>query len=339
MSGGPGYSGKRVLVTGADGFIGSHLVEALVAAGASVTALSLYDSFGRHGWLDELPEDTLSAIRQVRGDIRDPTFLTRLVGGHDTVFHLAALIAVPHSYAATQPHVDVNVAGALNLLEAARANGVERVVHTSTSEVYGTARFTPITEDHPLEAQSPYAASKIGGDMMAQAYARSFDLPVVILRPFNTYGPRQSERAVIASVIRQALDPACEVIRVGDLSPKRDFSYVSDTVDAFLRVGVANSLAYGCPYNSGTGLAVSVGEVVERILRLTGTNKTVESEPARLRPERSEVRELLADAGRLTKATGWKSRIDLDEGLERTVAWWRERLAAGLVRPAADYLT
>ena len=334
-----GYRGKKILVTGADGFIGSHLVESLVAAGAEVTALSLYHAFDTHGWLDDLTEDMLAPVRLVRGDVRDAAFVRRLVEGHEVVFHLAALIAIPHSYQTPQSYVDTNVTGTLNILEAARGTGVSRVVHASTSEVYGTARFTPITEDHPLQAQSPYAASKIGGDMMAEAYARSFDLPVVILRPFNTYGPRQSERAVIASAIRQALDPACETIRVGDLGPKRDFSYVSDTVDAFLRIGVASSLAYGCPYNSGTGLAVSVGKAVERILGLTGTNKTVESEPARLRPERSEVRELLADAGRLTKATGWKSRIDLDEGLERTVAWWRERLAAGAVRQRADYLT
>ncbi len=333
------YGGKKVLVTGADGFIGSHLVEALRAAGARVTALALYEAFGRHGWLDDLADEALAGLRLVRGDLRDAAFTARLVEGHETVFHLAALVAIPHSYAAAQSYVDANITGTLNVLEAARAAGVARLVHTSTSEVYGTARLTPITEDHPLQGQSPYAASKIGADMMAEAYARSHGLPVAVLRPFNTYGPRQSERAVIPTVIRQALDPACEAIRVGDLAPTRDFSYVSDTVDGFLRIGAAAEVEFGRPYNSGTGVAVGIGEMVDMVRKITGSNKPVESDPARFRPEHSEVRALLADPSRLAAATGWRPQVGLDEGLGRTVDWWRHRLAQGAIRRQTDYLT
>ena len=331
------YAGKKVLVTGADGFIGSHLVERLVAAGADVTALSLYNAFGRYGWLDDLAAETLGAVRLATGDVRDAAFVSRLVAGHDLVFHLAALIAIPHSYAAAQSYVDVNVTGTLNVLEAARSHGVARVVHTSTSEVYGTARFTPIPEDHPLQGQSPYSASKIGADMMAHAYACSFDLPVVILRPFNTFGPRQSERAVIASTIRQALDPNRSVIKVGDLGPRRDFSFVEDITRAFALVGGAESLEYGLPYNAGTGAAVTIGEVVDMVRALTGTDKPVEREEVRLRPDNSEVRALVADGARLKAACGWLPEVPLEEGLKRTIAWWREQLAAGRVRRSAEF--
>jgi UDP-glucose 4-epimerase len=334
-----GYRGKRVLVTGADGFIGSHLVEALVAQDAEVTALALYNAFGTTGWLDNLDDEVHEAVTVERGDVRDAGFMTRVVEGHDIVFHLAALIAIPYSYAAPQSYVDVNVSGTLNVLEAARRHAVGRVVHTSTSEVYGTALRTPIDEDHPLQGQSPYAASKIGADKMAEAFARSFDLPVVVLRPFNTFGPRQSERAIIPTVIRQALDPRCAAIRVGDLTPRRDFNYVGDTVDAFLRAGSASTLEYGIAYNSGSGQAVAVGEVVETVVALTGCGKTVESEEARFRPEKSEVRELLADAGRFAAATGWRPETGLRDGIERTIAWWRARVQAGAVRRDAGYLT
>jgi UDP-glucose 4-epimerase len=333
------YRGKRVLVTGADGFIGSHLVEALVAAGAEVTALALYNAFGTTGWLDGLDDEVHEAITVERGDVRDAGFMTRLAEGHDIVFHLAALIAIPYSYAAPQSYVDVNVTGTLNVLEAARRHAVGRVVHTSTSEVYGTALRTPIDEDHPLQGQSPYAASKIGADKMAEAFARSFDLPVVVLRPFNTFGPRQSERAIIPSVIRQALDPRCAAIRVGDLTPRRDFNYVADTVDAFLRAGTATTMDYGAAYNSGTGTAVAIREVVDTVTELTGCNKPVESEAERFRPEKSEVRELLADAGRFAAATGWRPRVGLREGIERTIEWWRGRVQSGAVRRDAGYLT
>ncbi|MDJ0949920.1 MAG: SDR family NAD(P)-dependent oxidoreductase [Alphaproteobacteria bacterium] len=334
-----GYADKSVLVTGADGFIGSHLAERLVTEGAQVTALALYNAFDSHGWLDSLPEDSRTQMRLVRGDLRDVGFTLRLVEGHDLVFHLAALIAIPHSYAAPQSYVDVNVTGTLNVLEAARAAGVERTVHTSTSEVYGTAQVTPITEDHPLQGQSPYAASKIGADMMAEAYARSFDLPVVILRPFNTYGPRQSERAVISSVIRQALDPACDAIRVGDLSPQRDFTYVSDTVEAFLAAGSADAVDHGAAYNAGSGAAVTVGDMVEQVRSITGANKPIEVEQARLRPDKSEVRALLADASRFRSVTDWRPQVSLEQGLTRTVDWWHDRMREGGVRVGSEYVT
>lgn len=333
------YRGSKVLVTGADGFIGSHLVEGLVAAGAEVTALALYNSFDSHGWLDDLDDDARAAVSLVRGDVRDGAFVRRLAEGQDVIFHLAALIAIPHSYDAPQSYVDVNITGTLNILEAARAGGAGRVVHTSTSEVYGTAQVTPITEAHPLQGQSPYSASKIGADMMAMAWARSFDCPVAILRPFNTYGPRQSERAVIPTAIRQALDPACESIRLGDLTPTRDFNYVADTVDAFLRCGSADGLEFGQAYNAGSGVEVSIAEVVETIRRITGVNKPVESDAARHRPEKSEVQTLLADASALTRATGWQSSVGLEDGLAITVDWWRERIRSGAVRPGAGYAT
>lgn len=333
------YRGRRVLITGADGFIGSHLAEALAAEGAQVSALALYNAHDHYGWLDDIEPGVRETIACVRGDVRDAGFMTRLVAGQDVVFHLAALIAIPHSYDAPQSYVDVNVTGTLILLEAARAAGVSRVVQTSTSEVYGTAQVEPIDEGHPLRGQSPYAASKIGADMMVEAFARSFDLPVVTLRPFNTYGPRQSERAVIASTVRQLLDPACETIRLGDLSPRRDFTYVADSIEAFRLAGSADGLEFGTPYNAGSGVAVTIGELVETLFAITGSNKPVEQEDARLRPANSEVRALLADASRFADATGWAARTSLEEGLTRTVAWWRARLDAHRVRDRADYVT
>jgi NAD dependent epimerase/dehydratase len=329
---------KRVVVTGADGFIGSHLTEALAKAGAQVRALSLYNSFGTNGWLDELTSELAASVTIVRGDVRDPDLMRRLCRDADIVFHLAALIAIPYSYEAVQSYVDVNVKGTVNLFEAARAGGCARIVTTSTSEVYGTARFTPIAESHPLQGQSPYSASKIGADMMAEAYARSFDLPVVILRPFNTYGPRQSERAVIPTVIRQALDPACEAIFLGDLTPRRDFTFVADTVRGFLFAGLAD-LDYGVPYNCGTGRTVSIGETADAIIRITGCNKPIEMDPARKRPKNSEVMELVADASRLAEKTGWSAGTTLEEGLSVTIDWWRDRIARGAVRPTTGYLT
>jgi UDP-glucose 4-epimerase len=315
------------------------LVEALADQGANVTALALYNSFGGNGWLDTLDDAVVSAVRIERGDVRDASFMSNLVAGNEIVFHLAALIAIPYSYVAAQSYIDVNITGTLNTLEAARRHGVERVVHTSTSEVYGTAMHTPIREDHPLQGQSPYAASKIGADKMAEAFALSFDLPVVVLRPFNTFGPRQSERAVIPTVIRQALDPRCEAIKVGDLSPRRDFSFVADTVDAFLNAGAAPKLKYGVAYNSGSGQAVAIGDVVEIVRKLTNCNKPVETEAARFRPEKSEVRELLADTSRFSAATGWRPKVGIRAGIERTVAWWRGQVQGGVLRRDTAYLT
>ncbi len=332
-------AGKRVLVTGAEGFIGSHLTEALVAAGADVTALALYNSFGGAGWLDRLPAATRAGIRVVGGDIRDGAFMRRLTKDQSVVFHLAALIAIPHSYAAPQSYIDTNITGTVNVLEAAREAGVDRVVHTSTSEVYGTAQFTPITEAHPLQGQSPYSASKIGADMIVESFARSFGMPAYILRPFNTYGPRQSERAVIPTVIRQALDPECPAIAVGDVSTVRDFNYVADTVDAFLAMGEAAGVLPGIAYNAGSGASVTVDEMIGIVRKLTGTNKPVRQEESRMRPANSEVRALIASADSLAAATGWKSRTSLRDGLSLTVDWWREQVTAGAIRTDSAYLT
>ncbi|MBX6426562.1 MAG: SDR family NAD(P)-dependent oxidoreductase [Variibacter sp.] len=333
------YDGVKVLVTGADGFIGSHLTEALVASGASVTALALYNSFDSHGWLDDLPEPTRRKVNLVRGDVRDPAFTARIVQGQEIVFHLAALIAIPHSYLAAQSYVETNVTGTLNVLEAGRQCGTERIVHTSTSEVYGTALTMPITESHPLQGQSPYSASKIGADMMAEAFARSFGLPVVILRPFNTFGPRQSERAIIPTLIRQALDPSCPAIMVGDTSPVRDLTFVSDTVAAFMAAGAAPKIAYGCPYNAGSQRASPVSDLIDMVIALTDCGKRVQQEDSRFRPTNSEVRALLADCARFERETGWRPKVSLRDGLEQTIAWWRARLSQGRVRRQKDFIT
>ncbi len=325
---------RNVLVTGADGFIGSHLVEALVRRGAHVTALALYNAFDRHGWLDDMDDATRAAVSIVRGDIRDPRQVETLCQGQSAIFHLAALIGIPYSYQAASSYVQVNVQGTLNVLEGARAAGVARIVHTSTSEVYGTALRRPIDEDHPLQGQSPYSASKIGADMMAESYARSFGLPVITLRPFNTYGPRQSERAVLPTVIRQALDPACDEIRIGDLTPARDFTFVADTVEAFIRVAELDDGHAGTTFNAGTGRMVTVGEALDTIRRLTGCAKPVREEAARRRPENSEVMALQADHARLTRASGWTPAISLEQGLETTIRWWQERLDGSWRSPA-----
>jgi UDP-glucose 4-epimerase len=331
------YNNARILVTGADGFIGSHLTEALIGAGAEVTALCLYNSFDSYGWLDEVPPSR--HLQRVRGDVRDAGFVRTLVAGHDVVFHLAALIAIPYSYRAPHSYVETNVLGTLNVLEAVCASAAGRMVHTSTSEVYGSAITVPIAEDHRLQGQSPYSASKIGADMMAEAFARSFGAPVVVLRPFNTFGPRQSERAVIPSLIRQMLDPACATVRVGDISTVRDFNYVADTVAAFLAAGLDGRTDAGYVYNAGSGRAVAIAEVIDLLGEIVGSDKPVEQDATRFRPPQSEVLALLADARRLTDDTGWRPQVDLREGLRRTVGWWRERLAAGRVRHGATFMT
>ncbi|MES2029769.1 MAG: SDR family NAD(P)-dependent oxidoreductase [Pseudomonadota bacterium] len=333
------YLGARILVTGADGFIGSHLTEALVSAGANVTALAQYNSFDSHGWLDDLPDSTRKEVNLVRGDIRDPAFVGRLVPGHEIVFHLAALIAIPYSYVAAQSYVETNVIGTLNVLEAARQHGTERVIHTSTSEVYGTAITMPIDETHPLQGQSPYSASKIAADMMAGAFAKSFGVPVVILRPFNTFGPRQSERAIIAALIRQALDPSCPAIMVGDATTIRDLTFVADTAAAFMAAGLAEGIEYGQPYNAGSQRAIMIRDLIDVIVDLTSSHKPVLQDEKRLRPTNSEVRALLADCTRFVHATGWSPQVKLEEGLERTVDWWRNRLSGKQVRRQRDFIT
>ncbi|MGE0055964.1 MAG: SDR family NAD(P)-dependent oxidoreductase [Hyphomicrobium sp.] len=333
------YCGRKVLVTGADGFIGSHLVEMLVAEGANVTALSLYNSFDSYGWLDELPDDVRRSADLVRGDVRDDGFVRRIVRGQDIVFHLAALITIPHSYVAPRSYIDTNVVGTLNVLEAARDFEVGRVVQTSTSEVYGTALTMPITEFHPLQGQSPYSASKIAADMLCESFVRSFAMPVAIIRPFNTFGPRQSERAIIPTVVRQVLDFSCDTISVGDTSPVRDFTFVRDTAAAFLAIGAAPKIEFGRPYNAGSNKAVTIAQTIEAILALTGCNKRVQEDAVRNRPANSEVRALLADSRRFSEETGWRPAHDLHDGLKQTIAWWRERLAAGKVRRELSFMS
>jgi UDP-glucose 4-epimerase len=333
------YLGAKILVTGADGFIGSHLTEALVAAGADVTALAQYNSFDSHGWLDDLPQSTRQKLNLVRGDIRDAAFVSRLVHDHHYVFHLAALIAIPYSYFAPQSYVETNVLGTLNVLEAVRQHGTERLVVTSTSEVYGTALRMPIDETHPLQGQSPYSASKIGADMMAEAFARSFGVPVVILRPFNTFGPRQSERAIIGTIIRQALDQECDAIRVGDTTTERDLTFVTDTAAAFMAAGLADDVEYGHAYNAGNQRAIAMGDLIDIILELTSSRKPIIPDEKRLRPINSEVRALLADSTRFARATGWTPKVTLREGLQRTIDWWSKRFSATQVRRQTDFIT
>lgn len=335
----PTYRGRRVVVTGADGFIGSHLVEGLVADGAQVTALACYSSFDSFGWLDELADETLASIRRLRVDVRDPGLMRCVLADHEIVFHLAALIAIPHSYAAPRSYVETNVLGTLNVLEAVREHRVSRVVHTSTSEVYGSALTLPISEQHPLQGQSPYSASKIGADMLAEAFVRTFDMPVVVLRPFNAYGPRQSERAVIPTLIRQLLDPQCQELKVGDTSTTRDFTFVADTAAAFMAVGNGTRVEFGRPYNAGSGQMISIAELIELLTQVTGIRKPVSCERERLRPGKSEVRALLADSSRLLADTAWRPRATLREGLAHTVDWWRERLALGRVRRETTFIS
>ncbi|WP_031517524.1 SDR family NAD(P)-dependent oxidoreductase [Streptomyces sp. NRRL F-5123] len=327
-----------VAVTGAEGFIGSHLVEALVAAGRPVRAMVQYNSFSSHGWLDDLPADARDSVEVVMGDVRDPGSVRELVAGCDTVYHLAALIAIPYSYRAPRSYVDTNVTGTLNVLEAVRESGIPRLVHTSTSETYGTAQTVPITEDHPIRTQSPYAASKAAADRLADSYHASFGTPVVTLRPFNTYGPRQSMRAVIPTVIGQVAAGE-RTVTLGDLRPTRDFLYVKDTAAAFLAVGTAPAeRVVGRTFNAGTGGEISVGELVTLIGTLMDAELAALEDPQRLRPAGSEVMRLVCDATRLRVATGWAPAHRLDEGLARTVDFFRDPAHLARYRTAAYHV-
>lgn len=314
---------QKALVTGAGGFIGSHLVEALLKQGWHVRALVHYRSETSWGHLAEIPTEQRQNLEVVSGDVRDPYQMQTLVTGCDTVFHLAALIAIPYSYDAPSSYVATNVVGGLNVLEACRQQKVRRLILTSTSEVYGTAQFTPITENHPLHAQSPYAASKIGADQMAQAYHLSFGLPVVILRPFNTYGPRQSLRAVIPSLLAQALSGQPE-IEVGNLAAKRDFTFVEDTVSAFLLSATAPGVE-GETVHTGSGVSVSISELAQKCLQVANSQATLVSRQERQRPTTSEVELLLCDAAKANRLLGWRPRIGLEEGLARTAEYIRAR--------------
>lgn len=327
-----------VLVTGADGFIGSHLCETLVCNGANVRAMCYYNSFGKNGWLDTVDCRILSEIELIAGDVRDPHFVSRAVKGVDVVLHLAALIAIPFSYVAPSSYIEVNVQGTLNVLESARQHDVHRLVHTSTSETYGTAQFTPITELHPLCGQSPYAATKIGADALVESYYRSFDLPTVTARPFNTFGPRQSERAVIPTVIRQFIDPDCSTVEIGDTTPVRDFNYVADICNGFKLAAFSDGVTLGETYNIGSGAYATVQDVIDIVRRRTSSDKPVKTDEKRIRPQKSEVFTLIADSTKFTKATGWKPSYSLDDGLSETIDWWKEVLVANQLRSTSTYL-
>jgi NAD dependent epimerase/dehydratase len=315
------WENKCVLVTGAGGFIGSHLVERLVGLGARVRAVVRYNSRNDWGLLEDLSPSTKSCLDIRAGDLVDPFWTLQMVEGCDLIFHLAALIAIPYSYVAPQQFLAVNCTGTLNLLEAARRAGVERFVHTSTSETYGTAQYTPIDEKHPLRGQSPYAASKIGADKLVESYHLSFGLPAAIIRPFNTYGPRQSARAVIPTIISQGLDG--DVIRLGLLTPRRDLSYVQDTVAAFIKIA-EHPAALGEVINVGSGAALSIGEVADRIIHLLGGHKRVMHDEARVRPPDSEVMELLCDNRKAQALIGWQPQVSLEEGLQETIKFIRD---------------
>ncbi|GAB3584107.1 NAD-dependent 4,6-dehydratase LegB [Amycolatopsis endophytica] len=317
-------TGKRVLVTGADGFIGSHLVERLVDEGVQVRALCVYNSNGSYGWLDELDARHPRNLDLRLGDIRDAKCVRGLVEDTDVVFHLAALIAIPYSYQAPASFVDTNVVGTLNVLEAARESNGPRVVNTSTSEVYGTPEHVPIRESHELRAFSPYAATKIAADKLCEAYARSFGIDVVTLRPFNTFGPRQSLRAVIPTILAQLL-AGREVVNLGSVWPKRDFTYVADTVDGFLRTAVSD-VPPGEVVQLGTGSCVSIGELFELCCEVTGASAEIESESLRFRPDAGEVEILLSDPSRAWDLISWKPATDLAEGLALTVEWMKPRV-------------
>lgn len=311
-----GWSGRTVLVTGAGGFIGSHLCERLLELGAEVRALVEYNSLGSWGWLDESP--ARRDVEVVLGDVRDRDSTNAAATGRDVIFHLAALIAIPWSYEAPAAYVETNVVGTLNVLRAAQEANAELVVHTSTSEVYGTARYVPIDEAHPLQGQSPYAASKIGADKLAEAFHLSFGLPVATLRPFNTYGPRQSARAVIPTIVTQLLGG--ESVALGNLTPTRDFTYVTDTVEAFVQAGDTAS-AIGCTLNVGSGREIAIGDLAERIEAVIERRAPVELDPARVRPSGSEVERLCANADEARKLLGWEPRVSLDDGLAATAEW------------------
>ena len=330
---------NKILITGAEGFIGSHLCEALVKKGADVKALVLYNSFNNQGWLEEIPNSIRSNMEVIPGDVRDKEFLASLTKGVDVIFHLAALISIPYSYTAPRSYLNTNTAGTLNILEAARASGVRKVISTSTSEVYGTAIKTPIDEMHPIQAQSPYAASKISADLFLESYVRSFNLPAVILRPFNTFGPRQSERAVIPSIIRQVLDDKIKAIKIGSLETKRDFNYVLDTVEAFISLAEVNNMKtqLGGVYNAGSGRAISIERVLKKIIKLTGCSKKVIQDKKRIRPKNSEVHNLIASSKKLNKLTGWEPQFTLEGGLQETINWWKARKKDKKIRLSTNY--
>ena len=316
--------GKKILVTGAEGFIGSHLTERLVELGAEVTALAQYNSFNNWGWIDTFDKNMKNSIKVVTGDIREYDGIKRIVKGNDVVFHLAALIAIPYSYLSPMAYVRTNVEGTTNVLEACREYEVQKIVHTSTSETYGTALYVPIDEKHPMQGQSPYSASKIGADKIAESFYKSFNLPVATIRPFNTYGPRQSARAVIPTIISQVLSGKTE-IKLGDLSPTRDFSYVKDTAEAFIKIAESDK-TIGEVINAGSNYEISVGDTIELIIKLIGKEVKVIRDEERIRPQNSEVNRLWADNTKIKELTGWSPKFTLEEGLKETIDWMKDNL-------------
>jgi len=319
-------SGKKVIVTGADGFIGSHLTEELLRRGCDVRAFVQYNSFGSWGWLDTLPADVQAGLDVFSGDIRDPHGVKMAIQGCEVVFHLAALIAIPYSYHSPGTYIDTNVKGTLNVVQASREANIEKVVHTSTSEVYGTAQFVPITEEHPLQGQSPYSASKIGADQIAYSFFTSFDTPLSIVRPFNTYGPRQSARAVIPTIITQIASGSRQ-IKLGSLSPTRDFNYVSDTVRGFIAAAESDA-STGQVINIGSGFEISIGELTHVIAEAMGATIEIVADSSRMRPEKSEVDRLLASNAKAAELIGWQpeygSREGLLRGLRATANWFSD---------------
>jgi NAD dependent epimerase/dehydratase len=313
----------KVLITGADGFIGSHLTESLVNKGYDVRAFVFYNSFNSYGWLDSIPAETKNKIEFFAGDIRDPNGVREAMKGIDIVFHLAALIAIPFSYHSPDSYIDTNVKGTLNIIQAARDNQVRRVLVTSTSEVYGTAQFVPITELHSKQPQSPYSASKIGADAIADSFYRSFDLALTIVRPFNTFGPRQSARAVIPTIISQLLNGA-EEIKLGDITPTRDLLFVKDTVNGFLKIAECDKLI-GHEVNIATQSEISVGDLAQSLINQINPNAKVISDSVRLRPEKSEVFRLFGSNEKLKSFTDWKQNYSLEQGLAETVEWFSKK--------------
>lgn len=313
---------KKVLVTGADGFIGSHLVEELLNQKYKVKAFCLYNSFNSWGWLDTLPKEKLDRLEVFTGDIRDPNGVRVAMKDCDIVFHLAALIAIPYSYHSPDSYVDTNVKGTLNIIQAARDFNIERVLVTSTSEVYGTAKYVPIDENHPKQPQSPYSASKIGADCMADSFYRSFNLPITIVRPFNTYGPRQSARAIIPTIITQLLKGFNE-IKLGDLTPTRDLLYVKDTVRGFIEIAKAESLI-GHECNIATNSEISMQDMANLLIKLINPKAKIIQESNRLRPEKSEVYRLFGDNSKIIKHTDWNLQYSLEDGLKKTIDWFSD---------------
>ena len=319
------WNGKKVLVTGAEGFIGSHLTERLVELGAEVTALVQYNSFNNWGWIDTFDKNVKDNIKVITGDVREYDNVKRMVSGQEVIMHLAALIAIPYSYLSPMAYVRTNVEGTTNILEACRdEENIEKIVHTSTSETYGTALYVPIDEKHPMQGQSPYSASKIGADKMAESFYRSFNLPIATIRPFNTYGPRQSARAVIPTIISQILAGKRE-IKLGSLTPTRDFNYVKDTAEAFVKIAESEK-TIGEVINAGSNYEISIGDTAQKIIDLIGHDVKILCDEERIRPEKSEVNRLWADNTKIKNLTDWTPKYSIDEGLKETIEWIKNNM-------------